>query len=284
MKVSVIISTYNNPAWLEKVIWGYERQTHRGFELVIADDGSNDSTRTVIEYYQRISWMKIVHVWHPDNGFQKSAILNKALVKATGDYIIFSDGDCIPRIDFVEVHVKNARPGFFLSGGYFKLPMSISTLITQDDIAKRRVFDAKWLIKNGLKPSFKLNKLTSRGLKEQILNSITTTKPTWNGHNSSGWKEDLIRVNGFNEDMQYGGQDREFGERLVNRGLRGLQIRYSAICIHLDHPRGYNTKASIEKNNRIRKETRDLKKVWTRFGIIKPQPLSSKNLSDLVII
>jgi glycosyltransferase involved in cell wall biosynthesis len=271
MKVSVIVSTYNNPAWLEKVLWGYECQTYKNFELIIADDGSRSPTRELISQFQHESWMDIVHVWHADDGFQKSAILNKAIQASSTDYLIFSDGDCIPRNDFVEVHVKNLKKGYFLSGGYFKLPMETSKVITREDIVKGNTFQIDWLYAHGLKRTFKSIKLTSRGLKEKLLNSLTPTKATWNGHNSSGWKSDILVVNGFNENMQYGGQDRELGERLVNKGLKGIQIRYSAICVHLDHARGYNTRESIAKNKNIRADTRQLRKVWTRFGIIKPQ-------------
>jgi glycosyltransferase involved in cell wall biosynthesis len=269
MKVSVIISTYNSPAWLEKVLWGYECQTHKDFEVVIADDGSADPTRQLIERFKRESSLAIIHVWHEDRGFQKSEILNKATVAATTDYLIFSDGDCIPRKDFLEVHVRQAQPGRFLSGGYFMLPMETSQRITREDIVSGRAFEARWLYEHGLPKTLKALKLTSRGWRERFLNFITPTKATWNGHNSSGWKKDIIAVNGFNEQMQYGGQDRELGERLVNKGIRGKQIRYSAVCIHLDHKRGYKTPESIQKNKMIRRETRNRQKTWTEFGIMK---------------
>ena len=101
------------------------------------------------------------------------------------------------------------------------------------------------------------------------MNWVTPTKATWNGHNSSGWKTDIVKVNGFNEDMQYGGLDRELGERLFNAGLRSKQIRYSAICIHLDHERKYMTEASVKKNLQIRKNTIKNKVVVTPNGIVK---------------
>lgn len=268
MKVSVIISTYNNPAWLEKVMWGYEFQTHKNFEFIIADDGSGQATFDLIERFNSESALEIKHVWHPDNGFQKSAILNKAVAAASTDYLIFSDGDCIPRKDFVETHVRNAQAGYFLSGGYFKLPMETSKAINREDIMNESAFNVKWLHAHGLKQTYKELKLTSRGLIQKLLNFITPTKATWNGHGSSGWTKDIIAVNGYNEDMQYGGQDRELGERLVNLGIKGKQIRYSAICIHLDHKRGYNTPESISKNRNIRKQTREQRKVWTKSGML----------------
>lgn len=269
MHPSVIISTYNSPEWLQKVLWGFECQSSRNFEIVIADDGSGEATRQVIDTFRDKTGMKIIHVWHADDGFQKSAILNKAITSSTGDYLIFTDGDCIPRKDFVDTHVRFAESGRFLSGGYFMLPMSTSKTITEEDIRSGNAFDIKWLESNGLPSTFKSLKLTARGWRQAFLNFITTTRPTWNGHNASGWKKDILAVNGFNEEMKYGGQDRELGERLENAGIRGKQIRYSAICIHLDHKRGYKTEESIRFNKAVRANTRRNKLTWTPAGIVK---------------
>ncbi len=273
MRISVIISTYNNPTWLEKVLWGYECQTYKNFELIVADDGSGQPTKDLLERFKQNSSLPVIHVWHPDDGFQKSAILNKGIVASTTDYLLFSDGDCIPRHDFVEVHVKNAEKGYFLSGGYFMLPMETSKAITRENIAKGDAFDIEWLYAHGLKRTYKTLKLTSKGVQQKLLNLLTPTKATWNGHGSSGWKKNIVTVNGFNEEMQYGGQDRELGERLVNLGIKGKQIRYSAICVHLDHKRGYNTQESIAKNKKIRAETRNQRKIWTKSGIVKSEKL-----------
>jgi glycosyltransferase involved in cell wall biosynthesis len=269
LDTSIIISTYNSPSWLEKVLLGYNNQTYRNFEIVIADDGSGEETRSLIKKISAEVFYPIVHVWHEDDGFQKSKILNKAIQQCNTAYIIMSDGDCIPRKDFVEQHVKFREEGYFLSGGYFMLPMEISEIINRDTIYSEDCFDVSWLKKHGLKASFKNNKLSAGNTLASILNAVTPTNASWNGHNASGWKEDIVAVNGFDERMQYGGQDRELGERLVNYGLKSKQIRYNAVVIHLDHPRGYKNEASINKNRAIRKETRDLKKKWTDFGIVK---------------
>ena len=267
--ISVIISTYNSVEWLKKVIWGYNTQTYRNFEMVIADDGSRQDTFDLIEELKKEVFYPIIHVWHEDNGFQKSQILNKAIIACTTDYIMMSDGDCIPRPDFVEQHIKFREEGYFLSGGYHKLPLELSQNITKEDIYSGKCFDVSWLKKNGMKSSFKNNKVSSTGLKSSILNFLTPTTPSWNGHNASGWKKDILAINGFDERMQYGGQDRELGERLVNYGIKPKQVRYSTVCLHLDHPRGYATPESINKNKNIRKETKIQKKNWTDFGIEK---------------
>ncbi|KJD34654.1 glycosyl transferase family 2 [Tamlana nanhaiensis] len=268
-EISVIISTYNAEKWLENVMWSYHKQTFKNFEMVIADDGSKQPTFDLIERMRNEVDYPIIHVWHEDNGFQKSQILNKAVLKCNADYILMSDGDCMAREDFVQVHVDKKTPGYFLSGGYFMLPMQISEAIKKDDILNQKPFDIDWLTKLGLPSSFKNNKLTAKGFKAKFLNTVTPTTPSWNGHNASGWKKDILAINGFDERMQYGGQDRELGERLFNYGIKSKQIRYSAICVHLDHPRGYKTQESINKNLAIRATTKKEKLAWTDYGIVK---------------
>ncbi|MBA3985830.1 MAG: glycosyltransferase family 2 protein, partial [Flavobacteriales bacterium] len=232
--ISIIISTYNSEKWLQKVLWGYENQSETNFEILIADDGSTSKTKNLIDSFITNSSLQIRHIWHEDSGFQKTKILNKAIQNSSTPYLLFSDGDCIPRKDFVARHLLHREKGYYLSGGYFKLPMNISEMITQEDIVMQKPFDIKFLKENGLTNSFRNNKLTAKGLKEKLLNALTPTEATWNGHNSSGWKEDILEVNGFDERMQYGGEDRELGERLFNLGLKAKQLRYSAICVHLD--------------------------------------------------
>jgi len=265
--ISVILTTYNEPKWLEKVIVGFQCQTHLPNELIIADDGSTSDTREVIAELQKTSKFPIKHVWHEDNGFQKTKILNQAIKASSGDYLIFTDGDCIPRADFIEVHHNNAQNGYFLSGGYFKLPMSTSKTITFNDIKIGNAFNVAWLIKNDLPKTYKTLKLTTTAWKQRLLNFITPAGATWNGHNASGWRKDIINANGFDERMQYGGEDRELGERLFNAGLKSKQLRYSAIVIHLDHKRGYVNPEMMIKNNLIRNETKQQKSIRTLHGI-----------------
>lgn len=268
-EVSIIISTYNSVEWLKKILWGYAYQDFKDFEIVIADDGSGAETKQAIAQLSPLFDRPIIHVWHEDIGFRKTIILNKAVEACSAEYILMSDGDCIPKANFVQVHLKHKEPGYFLSGGYFKLPLSISQAITQEDIKKQRCFDLKWLKAQGLNNSIKNKKLSAGTFESKFLNLVTPTKPTWNGHNASGWKQDIVAVNGFDERMQYGGEDRELGERLFNKGLKSKQIRYSAVCVHLDHARGYVKEEMLVKNAAIRKETKLQRKTYTAFGIKK---------------
>ncbi len=268
MRVSAIVSTYNAPDWLEKALWGYAHQRHRDFELIVADDGSTDETARLLRG-PSARGLPIRHVRQEDRGFRKSRILNKAVVAAQTDYLVFSDGDCVPRADFLAAHAALARPGRFLSGGYVKLPMSLSRAIVRDDVASGRAFSPLWLRARGVGLR-RLAKLAPPRAASAAADLLTPTRPTWNGHNASGWRRDIVAANGFDERMGYGGQDRELGERLENAGVRGLQVRHRAACVHLDHARGYANEESLVRNRRIRRATRSEGIVRTPFGIERP--------------
>ena len=267
--IGVVITTYNQPEWLYKTLMGYEAQDDINFQVLIADDGSKQPTRDVIEHFVTRGKLQIQHIWHPDDGFQKCQILNKTISQTTCDYLIFTDGDCIPEPGFIRKHKALAAPGYFLSGGYVKLTTPVSQAISDHDITTGIIFDMKWLKQKGQPASHKLWKLINNNFIKQCLNFLTPTKATWNGMNSSTWTKDIIACNGFNEDMQYGGLDRELGERLLNWGLKGKQVRYSVNCLHLDHPRAYDNPETWKKNYAIRNEVKKTGRYWTLNGIVK---------------
>ena len=270
LAISVIVSTYNSEAWLEKVLQGYALQTHANFEVIVADDGSRSTTQALVERYAQDYPAPLRHIWHEDDGYRRQEILNKAIPIAAHAYILFTDGDCIPRKDFVATHALLAEKGRFLSGGYCKLGMALSEAISAADISSGRCFDLAWLKQSeAMKLSNRL-KLGSGPTRARLLDAVTTAKPTFNNCNSSAWKEDLLAINGYDERMKYGGPDRELGERLENYGVMGKQIRHRAVCVHLDHARGYKTEESVRANLAIRARTVAEKIVWTPHGIIKP--------------
>jgi len=269
MKLSVIITTYNSPKWLEKVLWGYSAQSHQDFEIIIGDDGSTDQTRELIDQMRETTCMTIKHIWQQDKDFRKCRILNKSILAVESNYVVFTDGDCIPRSDFLTVHAREARPDNYLSGGYHKLPMSTSESITKDDILSGRCFELKWLKAHGLKSSLKNTKLTATTFSAQILNRLTPTACNFKGSNGSVWLKDIIAINGFDERMPWGGLDREFGVRLINSGVKPKHVRYNAIVLHLDHKRGYKDPDIMRNNKQLRLQNQRDRVVRTKFGIVQ---------------
>jgi glycosyltransferase involved in cell wall biosynthesis len=269
MDVSVIVSTYNQPAWLEKVLWGYTGQIFRDFELIIADDGSGEETRELINRFARESDFPIRHIWHEDQGYRRSIILNAAVLASKGDYLIFSDGDCIPRDDYVGTHVQLREHGAFLSGGSVYLSMDVSQAIQSEDVTSGRFADPAWLRSKGQPLGRHRLRLVPPGFQAELLDHLTTTKPTWNLNNASTWRDPLFAVNGMEMEMQYGGADRALGSRLENLGLTGKRARFRAVLLHLDHARPYKTKESIQHNKGIRRRIESGRETRAKDGLME---------------
>lgn len=257
-RASVIMTTFRSPDYLRQVLQGFASQTTPDFEVIVGEDGQTEATRVVVDEFRRTKGLEVRYVSQVHQGFGKTRILNRAITASRGRYLIFTDGDCVPREDFVQTHLGLSRPGRFLSGGCIRLNRPVTNRILAGEVATSETTDVVWLSNNGMTLSGKWKLIRQRPLLALACDTWTTTKPTFNGHNASAWKEDVVRANGFNHDMKYGGLDRELGERLENSGIAGLQIRHRAICFHLDHDRGYVTDEDWQRNRDIRNAVRRL--------------------------
>lgn len=273
-RISVIISTFNRPEYLELALRGYAIQTDRNFDIVIADDGSDDDTADVIAA-GRADGLSIMHVWHEHQGFRKSLILNRAIVAAPGDYLLFTDGDCIPRADLIATHRRLARPGCYIAGGYLKLPAQLSSEIDFDDIDSQRVTDLAWLKSRGWRPGRKALRLVGSRRLAAVLDIVTPTAADFQGNNAATWRDAILAVNGFECEMGYGGLDQALGFRLQNAGIRGVQARYRAITMHLHHERPYRDTDVVRRNRQIMARIRRSGESRARLGIEELEPDSS---------
>jgi glycosyltransferase involved in cell wall biosynthesis len=249
MRVAVVLSTYNQPEYLRLVLEGYARQERRPDRILVADDGSTGATAGMLDTAAQETGLSLLHIWHPDRGFRKTEILNHALRLAEEEVLIFSDGDCIPRRDFVSGHLTLTRTGFFVSGGYLKLPARTTAHVTLDAIASGDLFRSRWLRSHGWSPGHRALRLLSHEPVAHALDRLTPTKPTWNGHNASAPRKHLVEVNGFDLDMHYGGEDRVLGDRLRNSGISGIQARHRLPVVHLDHGRPYLDREVLRENH-----------------------------------
>ncbi len=108
LKISLVISTFNQPDALAKTWRGLARQTRWPDEVLLSDDGSGEPTRELGEQFAASSPVPVQHVWQPHDGFRKTIILNQTLAVATGDYLIFTDADCVPH---PQIHRGPCRAG-----------------------------------------------------------------------------------------------------------------------------------------------------------------------------
>lgn len=267
MRISVILSAYNRPRYLELTLEGFARQSDRDFEIVVADDGSGPEVAEVLGRVRRETGLDIAHVWHEDLGFRKTQILNRAILVASGDYLIFTDSDCIPREDLVAVHRRHARRGRFVAGSYVKLPQGISDGVSAEDVRSGRVFDLGWLRSEGWRPGRKAMRITRSRVLARVFDLLTPTGANFQGNNVSAWRADVLAVNGFDNDWGYGSEDRALGARLGNAGITGIQMRHRCVTMHLEHPRPYTDRGLAKANRRRLREVERSGTVRTGHGI-----------------
>jgi glycosyltransferase involved in cell wall biosynthesis len=278
VSTEVIVTTYNNPQALHFALLGLEGQSTQAFKVCVADDGSGSDTQKVVSQWQhRWGPERFRHVWHPDNGFAKNEILNKAIVSSVADYLIFIDGDCIASPGYVQRHFDLRRPGQFVSGSLIRMPLEVNELLNDGLITTKAIFQTNWLKSHGsIRRLGSWLKTANLPLPvSDFLERISPVKKVWNGCNSSGWRSDLLKVNGFDESMKYGAEDVEMGVRLNNAGIIGRHNRYTAPLLHIEHARGYADPLVAASNKRYMKTVRRSGKTWTPLGIVKSEMPSS---------
>jgi glycosyltransferase involved in cell wall biosynthesis len=265
VRLSVVVTTYNNPRALELVFAGLDRQTVREFELIVADDGSGPDTAALIERYAAAAPVPVRHVWHPDEGFRKCTITNRAIEAAAGDYLVFFDGDCIPPRHCLAEHLAAAGRDRYLAGGKIGLGAAVAARLTPADVRRGRL-DRVGLWWLGVD---KLRRLAVSRLPmvRDRMDRRVPREPAWRGENSSAYAEHLHRVGGFDERFGYGFEDADLGHRLQAAGIHGRSLRYTAPVFHLDHPRPYAHAASVAANRALYEENRANRVTWTPHGL-----------------
>lgn len=257
--ISVIISTYNSPEWLAKVLHGYNNQTYQNFEVVIADDGSTEKTKILIESFQNDFPVPLKHIWHEDMGFTKSIILNKAVANSIGDYIIQIDGDCIIHKNFVKDHIEYASTNMFLYGSRVTILESHLITLFKNKQTSFNVFSA------GIKKRTRALYLPFLSL---FYNKKHEVSKKYRGCNTSYFKSDFISINGYDERFKgWGREDSELAWRFYNKGLISRRLRYRGILFHIFHIE--KSKGQLKRNNEIEIATITEKKIWCENGINK---------------
>lgn len=259
MKTTLLISTYNWENALELVLLSANNQTIKPTEIIIADDGSKESTKEIIDRFKEIIPISLVHIWHEDKGFRRSKILNKAIAIAKGDYIIQLDGDCIMHKDFVKDHIESAQKKVYLFGSRVNIQEDFLTELFSTKKISFGFFD------KGIKKR-------TRNLRIPFLSNFYKPKPEisskMRGCNMSYWRNDFIAVNGYNEDIEgWGREDSELVLRMIHNGVLGKRLRYRGIIYHIWHKE--QSKANLSNNSALQEKTKSEKIKWCENGVDK---------------
>ncbi|HEY5993143.1 MAG TPA: glycosyltransferase family 2 protein [Gallionellaceae bacterium] len=252
MHIAVIVTTYNRPDALEAVLEGYLAQTDRDFEVLVADDGSTEDTAQVIRQFQARAAFPLRHIWQEDQGFRAAMARNRALAAAQADYVIFTDGDCVPPADFVSRHRTLSEPGWFMSGNRLLLTQEFTATVLREKIPVHLWRLGDWLrarMKGRIERLLPLLRLPDVRWVRKL------AKRRWEGAktcNLSAWRSDLLAVNGLDESYTgWGLEDSDLVVRLLRSGVFNKSARFSAPVLHLWHKENDRSKL-VE--NRLRLE------------------------------
>ncbi|MDV6168068.1 glycosyltransferase family 2 protein [Flavobacterium sp. DG1-102-2] len=261
MKICLIITTYNWPEALELSLKSVMRQSRPPDEVIIADDGSKGETKHLIEsYMDKIKNLR--HVWHEDNGYQRAKVVNLAIMSSEADFIITTDQDCILHKDYVLDYSLQAEHGCYISAYRINLRKELTYKI----LAQKRLpnmfellTQTKWNLKHQQRIPSKWKKKTRY---------ITTSSNGTYGCNMAFYRNDLMEINGYNENfVGWGPEDSEMTQRLINNGKKWKRIYYSAILYHLYHPE--LSKSNLEFNVDLLRKTIDNRLTYICNGICK---------------
>ncbi|MEI9933485.1 MAG: glycosyltransferase family 2 protein [Ferruginibacter sp.] len=257
--ISLIISTYNSPLFLELILLSILNQKKLPDEVVIANDGSTIETQQLVEKYQLAFPVPLIHVWHEDDGFRQSVIKNKAVARASGEYLIFLDGDLLLNPYFVYDYKKNIREGFFLVASRAFLSEAYTIQLLQ---SKQTIIDLR-------SKNFEKNKIAALRI-PWAHHFIKGSKTHYaaRGGLMGIFKKDYIAVNGFNEAFKgWGREDSELFVRLINNKLKRKNLKFAAITYHLWHQ--INSRERLIINDALLENAIREKSIWCKEGIDK---------------
>ena len=240
-RLALVVNTYNQPDYLLRLLHSLAAQTQPPHEVILADDGSGPDTRAAFEGWAGKQSFPCAHVWQEHTAFRRARILNLAIARATGDYLVFQDGDTIPHPAFVADHLRLAQRGTFIQGHRALIEQDAAAYFGLGNFAadRRRALWTRQL--SGLKHAYRWPWPVRRYRAD--LRGIR-------GCNLGIWREDLIKVNGYNEVFTgWGREDSELAVRLMNTGMQRLDVRGWAICYHLWHPPA--SRANLPANDQL---------------------------------
>lgn len=259
-KTSLIISTYNRPEALLICLNSILHQTVKPDEIIIGDDGSTQETKRLIDKMKEIFAIPIIHVWQEDNGFQLAKVRNKSVAASNGEYIIEIDGDVFLSRHFIEDHLKLAQPGKYVKGGRVNLNEKLTKKICEKGVAKQIRFWTKGIeAKRENAVRFKLLSLYLASRYRRYASPAL-------GCNMSFWKDDYIKINGYDESyVGWGCEDQDFGNRLQRLGLKKSYLKFAGIVYHLWHEdkHMYN----LDNNKKYEKEQNEKGAIRCEKGI-----------------
>ena len=279
MKISFIVLTYNRTDALLVVLRSLARQCHADHEVLVADDGSSAEQVDLLKRHCPAFKCPVRHVWHPDSGFTASRARNLGAYHATGDYLVFLDGDCVPGPSFVKAHTEMAETTCFVNGSRVLLSERLTQRVIRNDIDLSDQSLAFWIMARFKGDSNKL--LHLMGWPISLYRLQRSFK--WKGIRSCNmavWRQDFFAVNGFDETFEgWGHEDADLVLRLSHFGVMRKNGFWATEVYHLWHREQRRGQASINHQKVV--DRMQTPQIVAEKGLTQIEPQASGEVSHL---
>lgn len=269
---TIIISVYKDTEALSFILESLKYQTVPANEIIVSEDGDSSEMATFIAA-QKDRFPNLIHLTQVDDGWRKNSAMNNAIKASTNEYLIFIDGDCVPYSTFIQGHIENGQKGIVLCGKRFELGPKFTDKVNHhelklSDIEKNFWWHLPAMIRdNARHPEdgvyFKSHNLISRLIHKRYVRHII-------GCNWSCYKEDFLKINGFDETYRLPaeGEDVDPSWRFRGIGIELKSCRNNANIIHLYHPKRFSA-VEGDVNKAIMEKHRAQNAFFCKNGIVK---------------
>lgn len=268
--ISLVVSTYNWPRALELVLASVRAQRLLPVEVLVADDGSRDETRALVAREASTFPVPLVHVWHEDRGFRAAAIRNKAIAQARGEYVVQIDGDIVLHPAVIGAHAAYAQPGSFVQGSRALLTPSRTAALLAEGLSPLGP------LSRGI--AHRLNALYAPWLAPLSLGTRDTVSRI-RGCHIAFWRDDLLRVNGYDEAYEgWGREDSDLTLRLGHAGVSRRNLKFAAVAFHLWHQP--QSRDAFARNDDRLSQARAERRIRAVRGLDQYLPAKSESLAS----
>lgn len=244
LTTSIIISVYKDTEALGLILNSLEHQTLSADEIIISEDGDSTEMASFVQS-QKGRFHRLIHLTQPDDGWWKNKAMNNAIQTANMEYLIFIDGDCVPYSNFIQAHAENVKQGIVLCGKRFELGPKFTERVKRHELSVRDI-ERKflWYLPSMISDDarhpedgllFSSHSFISRMIQKRHVRHII-------GCNFSCYKEDFLKINGFDETYRLPaeGEDVDPSWRFRGMGIELKSCRNNANVLHLYHPKRFS--------------------------------------------
>ena len=267
-QIAVIVSSYQRSRHLRRSLLSiaHQHDVAGQMEVVVADDGSTDGTEQVVQTFADSAPFPVYFTSHRHEGFQLARSRNEGVRASRAPYLLFVDGDCILPPDHVAIHLRCRQRGVVMAGDCIRLDKETSDAIV-DETIRRGDF-----VQMGSPAEH--DRLRTKAFRAKIYSLLRIPmRPRLTGNNIGIWREDLERVNGFDEKfVGWGLEDRDLQFRLSRTGFRCRSILSSTMAFHLWHEPHPTCRRNGEGTENLKYYQRKGRPAFCCNGLTKREP------------